>query len=97
MSTTINDLRMYEHNTVRNAVATNDYETLYSLANVAKEQNEDDYAEYLLKLAEHAEEEVNNVCEMCGGEGEIGAMEFDYDSMRYQPVGTQVCPCQLDE
>jgi len=49
------------------------------------------------KLKEITEEifEEENVCEHCGGTGEVEAGVWDLDSHQYQPTGTQKCECQM--
>lgn len=55
MSTTINDLRVQEHDKIRTAVAEDDHLTLYFMANIAQEQEDYEKAELLLKLARTAQ------------------------------------------
>lgn len=42
-------------------------------------------------------EEMEEVCEFCGGTGEVETDIFDEDSHQYQPVGIKECICQLRE
>lgn len=42
--------------------------------------------------------EAEDVCEYCGGTGEITTMESVYAGEPHQaPIGTQTCICQLEE
>jgi hypothetical protein len=47
---------------------------------------------------ENLENEKEEVCELCGGTGEVNYDVWDEDSHNYQHgVGTKKCLCQLEE
>lgn len=53
---------------------------------------------YMCKIKNLIINNEEEVCEFCGGTGEINTMEQVYpNEPHYAPIGTEKCICQLDE